>query len=54
MIKSTETIDTIIGSRFEFIRRSKEIRIFGIKAFKKITFPIVLRKDGKKWENLYL
>ena len=58
MIKITETIDTIWTSgaegEFKLVRKNKEVRVFGIKIFKKITIPIVLYREGKKWENLYL
>jgi hypothetical protein len=58
MVKVEETIDTIwtVGSEdeFKYIRRVKIVTIFGIKIFKKITVPIVLRKGKDGWENLYL
>jgi len=58
MIKSQETIDTIQERQgkeaFKFIRKRKEVRIFGIRVFYRITFPIVLQKMGNRWENLYL
>jgi hypothetical protein len=58
MIKSQEMIDTIQEcsdkETLKFIRRRKEVKVFGIRVFYKTTFPIILQKIGTKWENLYL